>query len=127
MRSVLVEDDPHIQDLLAERLRRQGFDVFATASGRAGLERIVTAGIPDLVVLDLGLPDVNGRAIAHQLLSVPATADMPVIAVSSLDPAWDDPPVFACLVKPFPVQQFDEALAGVVAGHAGRRALAEPA
>jgi DNA-binding response OmpR family regulator len=73
---LIVEDDPGIAGPLAEGLRREGFDVTVAPTGAAAL----AAGPADLVLLDLGLPDLEGRVVCRQLR---ARGAVPIIVVSA--------------------------------------------
>ena len=64
-RVLLAEDDPAISEPLARALRREGYDVDVRADGRAALE--ASAENPDLVVLDLGLPYVDGLEVCRRI------------------------------------------------------------
>jgi DNA-binding response OmpR family regulator len=76
VRLLLVEDDPTISDPLQEGLAREGFDVQVAATGTAAL----AAGSVDLVLLDLGLPDVEGRFVCQELR---ARSPVPIIVVTA--------------------------------------------
>jgi DNA-binding response OmpR family regulator len=76
VRLLLVEDDPTISGPLVEGLRREGFDVDHAATGAAAL----AAGPADLVLLDLGLPDLEGRVVCQELRS---RGPVPIIVVSA--------------------------------------------
>lgn len=65
-RAVVIEDDPDIRGLLVSILTRQGFHVTAAATGLQGIEAVRTER-PDLVTLDLGLPDVDGMEVCKRL------------------------------------------------------------
>ncbi|HDH26585.1 MAG TPA: response regulator transcription factor, partial [Actinobacteria bacterium] len=56
---IIIEDDVRIRQTLAARLAERGHDVRAAGSGVAGLE-LAVSGNPDAVILDLGLPDIDG-------------------------------------------------------------------
>ena len=76
VRLLLVEDDPTISEPLAEGLRREGFEVVLAATGAEAL-----ASSPvDLVLLDLGLPDLEGRVVCQELRAVSA---VPIIVVTA--------------------------------------------
>jgi DNA-binding response OmpR family regulator len=99
MQVLLVEDDDSIAEPLIEGLRREGYLVERVASGREAL----TAQEPDLVILDLGLPDMDGYAVCQQLRSRSAVPILVVTArgaeadkVLGLELGADD-----YLVKPF--------------------------
>jgi DNA-binding response OmpR family regulator len=65
-RAVVVEDDDDIRELLTEVLGHAGFSVESSASGRQGLD-LVRRVDPDLITLDLGLPDLDGMEVCRQL------------------------------------------------------------
>jgi DNA-binding response OmpR family regulator len=101
---LLVEDDPAIGDQLAEALAAQGHQVHWARTGRAALDRIARTGGVDLVLLDIGLPDIDGTAVCRQLRSaLPDTVIVMLTArteeidvVLGLDAGADD-----YLTKPF--------------------------
>jgi two-component system response regulator RegX3 len=76
VRLLLVEDDPRISSPLREGLAREGFDVDLAESGAAAL----AAAPVDLVLLDLGLPDLEGRAVCRELR---ARSAVPIIVVTA--------------------------------------------
>src|SRR4051794_21162052 len=76
MRLLLVEDDESIAEPLARGLTREGYDVDRVETGRAALD----APAPDLVLLDIGLPDMDGFEVCRQLR---ARSTVPVIIVSA--------------------------------------------
>jgi DNA-binding response OmpR family regulator len=65
---LLVEDERKLRELVRSYLERGGFTVLSTGSGAEALS-LATAAAPDLVILDLGLPDVPGEAVARELRS----------------------------------------------------------
>ena len=79
---VVIEDEPDILEVLSFNLRREGFDVVSASSGGVGLET-VTRESPDLVLLDLLLPGVDGLDVCRRLRSQPETARIPVIMVTA--------------------------------------------
>lgn len=82
MRILLVEDDPAVASSLLEALRHAGFAVDHVASGADAL----VAPRPDLVLLDLGLPDVDGIEVCRR---VRATSDVPIIIITARDAEID--------------------------------------
>jgi DNA-binding response OmpR family regulator len=76
MRLLVVEDDPSISAPLVTGLRREGFEVLAVATGADAL----AASDYDLVLLDLGLPDIDGHSVCRVLRS---EADVPIIVVTA--------------------------------------------
>lgn len=82
MASILViEDDQRIRQALATRLAERGHDVVSSATAMEGVERAV-AGDVDVVVLDLGLPDIDGTAALQMIRSV---SQVPVIVATARD------------------------------------------
>src|SRR6476661_1989606 len=67
--AVVVEDDDDIRELITHSLTMQGFAVAAASSGQAGIE-LVVANDPDLVTLDLGLPDLDGIEVCRRVRDV---------------------------------------------------------
>jgi two-component system KDP operon response regulator KdpE len=76
---LLVDDEVSIQRAMAPLLRSRGYTVLVAASGRAALE-IFERERPDLVILDLGLPDMDGSAVCRQLRE---RADTPILILSA--------------------------------------------
>ena len=84
-RSVLVIDDDHGQvSALTHRLGRQGYRTFAAETGRYGME-VALDQRPDLILLDIRLPDTDGFDICQQLNDHPATCYIPVIILSGME------------------------------------------
>ena len=81
-RVLVVEDDPDIADLIRRYLLKSGFDVDVCGSGRDALGAI-TLRQPDLLVLDLMLPGVNGLDICRAVRSDEKTATIPIIMVTA--------------------------------------------
>lgn len=112
---LLVEDDPAIRSALARALTDRGHGVRTESSGMAGLQAAVDDR-PDLVVLDLGLPDVDGCVLLSMLRAV---SDVPVIVatardderetVRALDAGADD-----YVVKPFAAEHLDARIRAVL-------------
>ncbi|HET8584013.1 MAG TPA: response regulator transcription factor [Jatrophihabitans sp.] len=85
-RAYVVEDDPDIRALLVEVLTQAGFSVEATGSGRDALAKVPHVQ-PDLVTLDLGLPDLDGVEVCRQLRA--AGSDAYVIMLTARDEEVD--------------------------------------
>ena len=106
-RVLIVEDDEEITQVLTRSLRLEGYDVGAAGDGNAALEQARSFS-PDLVILDLGLPGLDGIDVARRLRE--ASDDMPILIltardalesrVQGLDTGADD-----YLVKPFERQE----------------------
>jgi two-component system KDP operon response regulator KdpE len=78
-RILIVDDEPNIIGTVAPLLRARGYEIFSAMSGRAGLEA-VERDRPDLIVLDLGLPDIDGVEICRL---VRETSNVPILVLSA--------------------------------------------
>ncbi len=85
---IYIEDDPEMIDLVALILKPKGFVVKGAHGGRDGLDK-VAAEKPDLVLLDLMMPDMDGWEVYHQLKANEATANTPVIIITAKSQAID--------------------------------------
>ena len=85
-RLLLIEDNEENRDGLSRHLRRKGFEVLVAADGRQGLEA-ARAGAPDLILMDMSLPVLDGWEATRQLKADPQTRHIPVIAVTAF--VWD--------------------------------------
>ena len=85
---LLVDDNPDNLSLLAGILRERGYQTRMAASGRWALESVRVAP-PDVIMLDVSMPEMNGYEVCRRLKADPATRDIPVIFISALDAAAD--------------------------------------
>jgi two-component system KDP operon response regulator KdpE len=112
---LLIEDDQPIRESLERALVRRGHVVLLASDGLVGLRRAVD-DLPDVVVLDLGLPDIDGRDLLQMLRAV---SQVPVIVSTARD---GDDEIVACLdagaddylVKPFSAEQLDARMRAVL-------------
>ncbi|MBD3337378.1 MAG: response regulator [Candidatus Eisenbacteria bacterium] len=79
---LIVEDEPALRRFLELLLRRHGFEVRAAEDGQAALDCLAEA-TPDLVLLDLMLPKIDGFEVCRRLRAQPATAATPVFVVTA--------------------------------------------
>ena len=77
-RILIIEDSPVLLRFIEISLRGQDIDVESADKGASGLEAAI-GNPPDLIMLDLGLPDVDGWDVLDELRSNPATVDVPVL------------------------------------------------
>ena len=82
MRILLVEDHEEIWDFLSRRLARRGFDVVLATDGQEGVEK-ARSDSPDLILLDMNLPVMDGWTAAGVLKAEPSTAGIPIIALTA--------------------------------------------
>ncbi len=100
MRRVLVvDDDPDIRTLLSESLEGEGYDVRSAENGATAL-RCLKARRPDVIVLDLTMPVMDGRRFREEQWRDPALAAIPVIIISTVVPD-EGLHADAYLAKPF--------------------------
>lgn len=86
MRVLLIEDDASVATGVAEGLRNAGFQVLHVDNGTDGIARALSEDAPDLVLLDLGLPDVDGYDVCR---AIRATSQVPIIVISARDDEID--------------------------------------
>ena len=86
---LLVEDNEMSRDMLARRLQRRNYRVITAADGAAGLE-LAYRERPDLILMDLSLPILDGWGASQQLKSDPSTRDIPIIALTAHAMAGDE-------------------------------------
>lgn len=79
---LLVEDHEEIWDFLSRRLKRRGFDVLLAHDGAQGVE-IAKAEHPDVVLMDVNLPVMDGWTATGQLKGDASTRDIPIIALTA--------------------------------------------
>ena len=82
MRLLLVEDHEEIWDFLSRRLSRRGYEVSVATDGQAALDR-AGSELPDLVLLDMNLPVMDGWTVARALKDGSTTARIPIIAMTA--------------------------------------------
>jgi len=87
-RILVVDDTPQNVKLLGDVLGIKGYEVTAAASGTEALERIAQQK-PDLVLLDVVMPGMSGYDVCRRIRDTPATATLPVVMVTALDPATE--------------------------------------
>ncbi|MCC7479576.1 response regulator transcription factor [bacterium] len=81
-RIVVIEDEADIAEIIRLNLAAEGYEVQSFSSGREGLSA-VTAAPPDLVLLDLMLPEMDGLDVCRAIKADPGAADVPVLIVSA--------------------------------------------
>ena len=112
---LVVEDDPKQARLLSARLAFAGYEVREEGSGSKALSCVADAQ-PDLVILDLGLPDMNGYEVCRKLRQYLHPWTMPILILSGWDKPVDQLRGFAhgadaYLTKPFDVTELMKTIA----------------
>ena len=79
---LIVEDNEHLRKILAKIVRFHGYEISETTTGTQAIKKAVFAN-PDLIFLDLGLPDMSGIEAGRAIRRNPATSHIPIIACSA--------------------------------------------
>ena len=112
---VIAEDEADTRDMMKVLLELEGHEVYAAADGQQAVA-VATANKPDLVLMDLSMPVMDGFAATRALRQSPATRAIPVIAVSAYvsDKEWCDRALAAgcieCVPKPVDYAKLGEIL-----------------
>ncbi len=85
---LLIEDNAMNRDMLSRRLARKGYEVVIAIDGQQGIE-MARSETPDLILMDMSLPVVDGWEATRQLKSAPETQSIPVIALTAHAMAGD--------------------------------------
>ena len=117
-RVLLVEDNQDNFELVQFLLERAGYEVLGARTGRECLE-IVKRDPPDLVLMDLSLPEMDGWTAARHLKADPKTACIPLVAITAHTLPGDrkralDSGFNAYLSKPVNIQSFPQAIADAI-------------
>lgn len=81
-RILLVEDNEMNRDMLSRRLERKGYEVVFAVDGEEAVRR-ATSDTPDLILMDVGLPGIDGCEATRQIRDIPAHAHLPIIALTA--------------------------------------------
>ncbi len=87
-RVLLVEDNEMNRDMLRRRLERRGYEVLLAGDGREALQ-VAGSELPDVVLMDMSLPEIDGWQATRELKGDPATGTIPVIALTAHAMAGD--------------------------------------
>jgi DNA-binding response OmpR family regulator len=121
-RILLVEDDAWIRTFIRDVLSDEGYEVTEAADGRTGL-RLAADNCPDLVLLDLAMPESSGVDVLHQLKKVPVAQSAPVLIISAYARVLSDSDatsVAGVLTKPLDVGRLLVAIQSALSGDASR-------
>jgi two-component system cell cycle response regulator DivK len=87
-RVLLVEDNEMNRDMLSRRLARRGFEVLIAVDGEQGV-RLAKSEMPDLILMDMSLPVLDGWGATRQIKAEPSTQSIPLIALTAHAMAGD--------------------------------------
>ena len=111
---LVIEDNDDNRDILKQQLEYLGYEVVEAADGLEGLNQVAKEQ-PDLVIVDIMMPGIDGKEVARRLRADSKTKDLPVLAATVLFHSED---IHSCLVagcndvltKPFTLQQLKDRL-----------------
>jgi two-component system, cell cycle response regulator DivK len=111
-RILIMEDDPHQSRLMRRLLEHAGYQVTIAEDGETGLRSALSA-VPDLILLDMGLPDLDGQTVAGLLKGSSLLTNVPVVAVTAWpqDVAAEMSRAYGCdgyMSKPISARRFAE-------------------
>ena len=109
-RILLIEDNPSNSRLAIKILRRDGYDVYLAEDGEDGFKMALEI-VPDIILADLGLPDVEGQTLVALLRQQPSLANKPIVAVTAWpqDSASKMAKAYGCdgvITKPIEIKTF---------------------
>jgi CheY-like chemotaxis protein len=84
---LIVDDNPEFKEIIAAKLVANGYEIAEGSNGAEGIAK-AKALLPDLVVMDIEMPDVNGTEAVLEIKNNPGTANVPIVFFSSLDKPW---------------------------------------
>jgi len=127
-RILIIEDEKDLQEVLAYNFKAAGHEVLSAGEGRAGLD-LVREQLPDLVLLDLMLPDVPGTEVCKALKRSEATHEVPVVILTARGEEIDRVVGFELgaddyVVKPFSVRELVLRVGAIL--RRGRKEASEP-
>ena len=113
-RVVVIDDEPAVAEMTAFALSSQGFAAQFAISGPAGL-KLVQDTLPDAVVCDVRMPDLDGEQVVEQLRADPRTQKIPVLFLSGQCHPGEVTQGDAFLQKPFQLKELAETVARLIA------------
>ena len=116
MTTILQIEDNQANKILVERvLSRHGYRLLHAADGESGVQ-LALDETPDLILVDMGLPDVDGQTVVTLLKQIPSLEKTPIVAIT----AWPEEKALemarrygcdGCIVKPIDIKQFPDQVA----------------
>jgi len=117
-RILIVEDDPDNMDLFTFVLEKAGYEVLQARDGIEGVQ-VARRELPDLILMDLAMPEMDGWTSAAKLKNDPLTEDIPVVALTVRSLPQDkiraiEAGVNGYMTKPMDIKQFVKQVAGYI-------------
>ena len=118
LRVLIVEDAEDVRNLVAAHLKRSGHEVLLAEDGSEGFDLAVEE-VPDLAIVDIMMPGMNGYELTEKLREVPRTQDMPIIVLSARAGGADAKHALrvgadSYVQKPFELQRLTDEIATVM-------------
>ena len=122
---LIIEDEEDAADMFAEMMRVSGYRVLKTSSSTPAL-RMLTAEKPDVVILDIMMPEISGLEILRQMRQDPVLANLPVVVVSAKSMPADikigmEAGASMYLTKPVGFTELKEAIERALGGQSAPR------
>ncbi len=117
-KALIVEDHPNLLDALARQLKRLGFAVITASNGVDGVEK-ASGEKPDLILMDIIMPGMDGREATRRIRFNQETKDIPILAITCL---FRESELRGCieagcgdyLIKPFTFQELQEKIQDLI-------------
>lgn len=115
-----IEDNPANKILIERVLEPQGYSIVYAPDGESGIIAALEH-MPDLILLDMGLPDIDGQTVATLIKQMPQLANTPVVVITAwpAEKAMETAERYGltgCILKPIDVKSFPQQIAGFLAG-----------
>jgi len=122
-RVLLAEDELNIVESLSYLLEREGYEIFVETDGRKALQSAMD-NVPDVLILDVMLPEMDGYEILRSLRADPRTAQLPILMLTAKGQAEDREMAFKLgadlfITKPFANADITDAVGQLAAGRPG--------
>ncbi|MBN1621394.1 MAG: response regulator [Endomicrobiales bacterium] len=122
---LIVDDEKDVLIILTDALSKEGYEIITASDGMEALEK-VSSEKPDVILLDIMMPKLDGHSVNLKLKENPKTANIPVIVITAyghlkkLLEVREELPVSGYLEKPFPIVRLKEKIREVLSGQ-GRK------
>jgi CheY-like chemotaxis protein len=118
-RILIIEDEPEHIMIVQARLKKDGYSVSGAENGEAGIEKAKSEK-PDLILLDVLLPGIDGVEVCRRLKADPATESIPILVVTALGTKDLHDKCLAAgaadiLLKPWDAKELEEKIRGIIA------------